>query len=200
VAKVCIHNGGKQKDYDLWYHIHPVSCEWRECNVSDISTLENEASSCKVMREPAAVHSRATVSPVRRGVWLWRASFTGKRRLHVVHKKCLTQKLESERGRENTTLTIILLQCVSPSLGNVAIVRAHYFKWVSKERNETINYCARLSTGASLIPFLNSQTNVLMNYFWLVFTLNLLECQVIVSLEALSVHFSKYYRRFWQFN
>lgn len=79
------------------------------------STSENEAPSCKVMREPAAVHSRATVSPVRRGRLTltsfihWEMS-TARSAQEMFRK----QKLDSwERRKGQHTLTIIPLHGVS---------------------------------------------------------------------------------------
>lgn len=73
---------------DITYTLFCAYSVWCVTYVSDILMSTNEASSCKAMREPAAVQRYLLCDAT---VWLWRASFTGEPRLRVAHKKCFTK-------------------------------------------------------------------------------------------------------------
>jgi len=108
-------------------------------------------------------------------------------------------KVRVEKRKRKHTLTTILLQCVSPSLENVTIVRAYYFKFEyrKKEMRQLIIVPDYLREYRLYRFKFSNNSHVLMKYFWLgIYTYSFIECQVIVSLKAISAHFSKYYTRF----
>lgn len=81
----------------------------------------SEASSCKVTREPVAVHSRATVSPVRRGR-LTLTSFihweTSTERARNVSHKSRSLRREWEEGENPLDDNIFAMRAAVSEYGN----------------------------------------------------------------------------------